>query len=419
MKHWGLFLFALAFTACRNDGLSDKPGETYYITPEEGTIETDYTGIRKRIPVASNCDWHPGTVPEWCIVEKTTSEGKEYLDLEIRPNPGETPRETTIPLLYGRNIATASLSVSQSGKEHTDPLKWERFSINKLSNAEYELSDDQITRKYRITGTVAFVAPTFMKQVYPGHLINRKTDNYRLTAYDQYTYNPITVTITSLAIKSSEFSKPSFEATNELVQQAISNLSDRSVDFSADAPVQYNSYRHLHLLGMGNLGISLNQLITGRPYTDKEMARKTGIIYNYSHALFNVSMDYPEKLVEETIGKEELPDLVYINSVIYGKTSLLLVESDDDFTTVKVLISKIANNENLSDNEVKIKDKLDIWYIYFDTYGTHTIRGGSSLIGRCIEEMQSLKTGIIPLNFTVNNLEDNSVGEMEIDLELP
>ena len=419
MKHWGLFLFALAFTACRNDGLSDKPGETYYITPEEGAIETDYAGIRKRIPVASNCDWHPGTVPEWCIVEKTTSEGKEYLDLEIRPNPGETPRETTIPLLYGRNIATASLSVSQSGKEHTDPLKWECFSINKLANAEYELSDDQITRKYRITGTVAFVAPTFMKQVYPGHLINRKADNYRLTAYDQYTYNPITVTITSPAIKISEFPKPSFEATNELAQQAISNLSDRSVNFIADAPVQYNSYRHLHLLGMGNLGISLNQLITGRPYTDKEMARKTGIIYNYSHALFNVSMDYPEKLVEETIGKEELPDLVYINSVIYGKTSLLLVESDDDFTTVKVLISKIANNENLSDNEVKIKDKLDIWYIYFDTYGAHTIRGGSSLIGRCIEEMQSLKTGIIPLNFTVNNLEDNSVGEMEIDLELP
>ena len=419
MKHWGLFLLAFSFAACHDDRPGDIPTEqTYYITPEHESVESGSTGLQARIAVSSNCNWQVGKVPEWCVVQKTSTGEREYLDITVQYNDDETPRNTEIPLLFGRGRASAFLSVSQEGKEPAPPLHWAPFPVNKLAEAGYELLEDQTTRRYRITGIQLFAAPGLAKQIYPGHLIGRRTDYSRLTAYDRYTYNPIAVTATNSKLPPEDLPAPSYEASNALAQKIIADLPTQNGEFCS-YPVRYNSYRHLHLLGKSNLGLDLVGLINGgRPYTDKEMERQTGVIYIYAQSLFTIMMDYPGKLIEETVGGDEIADMVYINSVSYGRTALLLVESNADFTAVNRVISQIFCDTALSDSDSKIKNELTCRYVYFDNHGVHVTMGAPAyLIRRYIDEMQS--AAVLPLGFTVNEFAGNGVGTMEVELELP
>lgn len=410
---WNLIFFALALTACNDD----KPAQTSYIKPETHEVRAEAAGVRTTIAVSSNCDWHIGETPQWCSAQKVTSDNKEYLDLEIEANDGETSRETVLRLSCESTVS--SLRIFQEGNtEPADPLQWAPFPVNSLSKAEYELSADGTTRNYRITGGKVFVTPSFGKQVYPGHLINRCSDYRTLTTYDQYTYNPIHITAFVNGELYENESQPSFDTVNEMAQQIIAVLPEQSSRFYLSSPIQYYSYRHLHLLGFGNMGLNLDELINGKSYTQEEMSKRTGMIYTYSQELFNIFMDYPEKLVVETIDEQELPEMSYINSMTYGKTSLLLIESDRDFTSVKVVVAKITRGENLSDEDAEIRDGLDCWYIYFDKYGVHTAKGNYMLIEKVADDINTLSEGIIPLNFTTVKLENNSLGTMEIKLEL-
>lgn len=290
--------------------------------------------------------------------------------------------------------------------------------VGSLTEAAYELSADGTTRIYRITGDRVFVAPSFVGQVYPGHLINRRTDYRTLTTYDRYTYNPIRMTALVGNRLYEHEAVPSFDAVHEMAQQIMVDLPQQNSGLHLSSPIPYYSYRHLHLLGYGNMGLNLDESVSGKSYKQKEMTKRTGMIYASVHELFRISMDYPEKLIVETIDEGELPDMSYINSISYGKTSLLIVESDSDFTPVKVVVGKVARGENLSADEASIRDGLDCWYIYFDNSGVHIARGGYSLIERSVEEAVALQSGIIPLSFTTNKLADNTVGTMEIGLEL-
>lgn len=408
----------LAFSACKES----EPERTYYITPAETEIEAGEAGIEKRIEVASNCDWTVEATPEWCSARKTAAAGREYMDLEVRANDHEAPREATLVLSFrgdGYTRTTASLRISQSGKEAQtdDPLAWNPFAVNNLSLAEYDLSEDGVTRSYRISGTQLFASHSFAKQVFPGNLIDRHTDNRELTDYrDKYRFNPIHIAAYSNRKLYETASSPSYEAANELAKQIIAEQPVQNFEYNYIGPIRYNSYRHLHLLGRGNLGLNLDEMITGRSYSEKEMEKRTGMIYSGCQSLFDIVMDYPEKLIQETIGGEELGALSYINSVSYGKAYLLLIESDDDFTAVKSVVNSIRRGWDLDDDERKVRDALDVRYIYFDQSGAHATRGDYTLIGNGTDRFPPQ---IIPVNFTTNKLETDAVGDMVIEFNLP
>ena len=49
------------------------------------------------------------------------------------------------------------------------------------------------------------------------------------------------------------------------------------------------------------MGLALDNLINDKPYFEEEMEKATGLIYNYAIKLFNITMDIPERLVNETV----------------------------------------------------------------------------------------------------------------------
>lgn len=425
MKHWGLFLFALAFAACHDDN-QPEPQPDYYITPEEDEIETDCNGVKQRIAVSSNCDWHPGAVPEWCVVQKITADGKEYLDVEVLPNTEETSRDTTIPLLYGRRIATATLTVTQSGKEPVDRLKWSLFSIYPVlynPDATYEVLEDNITRRYQISGKAVFTNPSWRKQIFPGNAISCRSDMLTLTDYqDKFTFNPITL-CTAAAVGSElafrDLPEPSYEKFNEWIREITVALPKEGLGLIYNnIPTQYYSYRHLHLLGVGNLGLKLDELISGKPYTEKEMAKSTGLIYDFTYNWFSTIMDFPDKPINETISDEDRRDLRFINNVYFGITALLLVETNYGYTEANRVTRKIMKGEELNGEETKIGNDLTAYYIYFDKSGTlRTETGGRILIGKYFHDITTLEGGIVPLCFTTFTASGNE-GQMEVTFDL-
>ena len=62
------------------------------------------------------------------------------------------------------------------------------------------------------------------------------------------------------------------------------------------------------------------------------MGKRTGFFYNYSREMFTIMMDYPDKLIRETISEEQLPDMSYITHLTFGRMSLLFVETDLEYT---------------------------------------------------------------------------------------
>lgn len=413
MKHWGLFLFALAFAACHDD---NQPEPAYYITPEISGLAADYPGVQQHIAISANCDWNIGDTPEWCIAQKITADDKDYLAVEIMPNDEENPRETFIMLSYGQTVIP--FHVTQKGEKMPAPMQWYTFPTNWFSDVTYDSPDNDETWRYRITGFELSVSPSSRNQVFPGNLIDRHATNRELTDYaDKYTFNPIILTASTYDTK--HFTKPSLEQTNKWVKELIAKSPEQSSDFFYRSPIRYTSYRQLHLLGIGNMGLKLDELISGDSYLDKEMEKRTGMIYTYSHELIRIFVgEYPEHLIAETVSDEERHEMSYINGVAYGRTALLLIESDRKYQETKNVVSKIMWEESLNAEELQIRDNLAAYYIYFNDKGdVQTEKGGNELIGKFWSGIGSLN--ILPVNFTTNQFEDHAVGTMEVTFDLP
>jgi len=116
MKHWGLFLVVLAFTACHDD----QPEQTYYITPEMSGIAAGCPGIQERIAISSNCDWSIESTPEWCSAQKVTAGGREYLlpITEIRPKKEFFDFQAKYEAGYSDEITPAEIAPQTAAELH-------------------------------------------------------------------------------------------------------------------------------------------------------------------------------------------------------------------------------------------------------------------------------------------------------------
>lgn len=415
MKLWGLFFLLIFSVACQDD--NSRP-EVYYITPAITEITANYSGIQKRIAISSNCNWEISDIPQWCTAQKTIEGNNEYLRVNVLSNDVNIPRDATILLSFGK--ISSSIHIFQDKKNESELLQWYTFPVNFFTDVNFELLADNNTRKYQILGEEVFITPSWRNQVFTGNMINRHVDNIAgiKDYFNDYSFNPIT--ISSKNGNSRELLAPSLEGMSDFAQEIIADLPNQNIQFQLSSPVQYSSYRQLHLLGLGNIGLHLDEIVSGKSYLEQEMSKQTGMIYSYSQKMFDITMDYPQKLINEAIGNEKLSDLVYINNVTYGKTAFLLVESNNPFISVKSIIGKIAKGMNLSDEELQIANDLDIWYIYFDSNGVQTSKGNFELVNNYINDCtNSFSNGIVPLCFTINKFEDNSIGNIDIGFELP
>lgn len=415
MKNLCYFLLLFIFSACDNKTTTIDPS----IHISEDSIVVDYFATTKKVIVESNCIWDISETPLWCIVENKIENNKQYLEITISQNNSFQERESSI-VLTGDNI-TKRLFITQTGIKKSSSLNWHTFPVNSISSVTFKLGSDNNERNYQLIGSEIFINSSIRSKIFHGNLINSETECIKeLIDYKNYTYNPITI---SSFVNGQVYCKdaiiPSLENTINLASEILTNNPGQNLQFSyQDTPIQYNSYKHLHLLGMGNLGINLDEVISGKSYLEREMGNHTGMIYSYCNKLFRISMDIPRNLIKGTISESDLKNLSYINSIDYGETAFLIIETDYHYDLSRLVVSKIMKGEQLSDSEEKIKKTLKAYYLYFDINSNIQVKkGGEEVIEMYIKNINNHPT--IPLCFTLGKYVNNSVNNFSFKLRLP
>ncbi len=403
-----LFILLVGFSCNDNDGNGQI--EDMAILLGNSQISVQHLGSNYVVKVKSKGDWNilESSVPQWC--EIGVKKSNEFA-ITILPNRTFTSRKGEIII---KNIANSvALQIFQEGVNKNTKLEWHTFPVNSVSKVSNS------GQEYRIKANEIFITPTIRNTIFHGNLIEKTLKRGTQIKQDKkYTFTPITIFGgVGSDLYSREAIIPSINETNSLFNAILGKYPTQNTQFTSLPPIQFNSYKELHLLGVGNLGLKLDEILTGNSYTKKEMGNRIGLIYSYCNVLFETSMDYPDQLVNDTISEDMSNKLAYVNAIKYGKQAFLIVETDYEYDLSKAVVGKIMNGKKLNNEEEQIKNSFTVNYLFFNKDSSINIVKGHHTIQQYVSDIA--KQPIVPLSFSINNYKDNSAGNLEVVFNLP
>lgn len=375
-------------------------------------------GGKDTVFISSNTTWNLYDIPDWVCIQNKNGKGDAFLEIAVLPNKTNSERDANIGIINGE--VSESMSIHQLCETTIGQLAWYTFPTGNLDSVKYTLAANGIERIYKFYCREMFINKYIKDKIFHGNLINKTLNSaHELTSYPQYTYNQITMGSFTGGKSFIKTAIPSLSGTETFANEIAETLPVQSQYFYNASPIKYTSYRQLNLLGRGNIGISLEELISGHPYKEKEMEHKTGLIYSYNMVLISIMMDHPPKLIEENMNDENLlGSLAYISNVNYGKTAYLLVETNENEEVMKSIVGKVTASAALNAREQQIIEEADIYYLHFNPQKEISVeRGHMDMIKKYKNSISG--TSVIPLTFSVLNYTTHSVGNMNYQLNLP
>ena len=413
------FLALLLLFACKEEEHL-KP----FITVDKEHLAVDALGREDTVRIASNIQWTASDIPDWCTIQEERNPENSLIRIKTTPNKTKNTREARIKI--SGELVEKHIIIVQAYRKKDKQIIWQHLPTCWFNDVNYTQGKDGVERFYTFSGEDIFINQAIRDKIYPGNLIKNKMERpTELTEYPQYTYNPIQLAFLAGIHISVKETVPSIKALNEFVDEMIKTkpLKQNMGFYYSNTPVKYTTYRQLHLLGMGNLGVELDKLISGSSYRQKEMPEnETGYIFSYSVKLFNIFMELPTDglLIKEKItDKNILNSLCYIDNISYGRTAYLIIETDEEEETVRTIVGKVQRKEALNKQEQSVVDGAKLYYLHYNSRKElRAEKGGAEIITRYTESIN--KGAIIPLTFSVVNydhfLPDRT---MHLHLHLP
>ena len=410
MKKYIFFVLLLFLTGC-NSQLTPE-----ILTLSVNNLEVDNTGGLYTIHIDYNGkNWkvEDFNLPNWVKINTINTESNN-VELNIQPNTTYFLRQTDLKITYNNNEQV--LHIVQQGIHNKSSLEWQTFNVNTIIPIEEEGQNFFTT--YKLKATDYFINPLMQKRIFHGNLINKQF-YYGIDDKDEnikYASNSITISsYTNGSFYIRKDVKPSYEVTKDLFDEINSQSRYQNSTFIyQNNPIQYNSYKHLHILGVGNLGLKLDEIINDKSYKEKELSNRTGLIYNYCQRLFNTTMDLPVNVINDR-GDVTKKNFSYISSISYGKMSFLFVETDYDYKSSVCAISKIMKGEPLTQEEECIKESISANYLFFDKLSNVHVIKGFDVIKKYVSDINLQP--IIPLSFSINNYQTHSQDSLNLILK--
>lgn len=411
------FIIALFICSCDDKNETVEPS----LTLGENTLSINEEGGSKLIDIFSNGEWNiKNDIPEWCTVDKLAGEGDAKINITIEPNTTSLERKCTLEIKQ-ESIIRYLVIIQEKGNKIAS-LTWHPFPVNSFSDIKIEEKGN--TTLYSFTASSLFINPEVSDEIFPGNVISGTLDGVnKLRNIPEIKLEPATISSwTGGKLYILEDIEPSKEVFDNFVKDIIQEFPKQNVSFYFDnTPINFYSYKQLYLLGMSNLGIPLNEIISEAPYKEKEMEKKEGLIYSYSQTLFEVILDI-EPLSESELSSEVIEeyDLSGITNISYGMTSFLIVETNDDSEKVNKIINKKIREEVLSKEEKDIIGNAVIHFLYFDKENKiKKETSDSQSIDNFLSYLKTQKAeNIHPLNFRIDSYKDKSVKHLKFDLEI-
>lgn len=142
---------------------------------------------------------------------------------------------------------------------------------------------------------------------------------------------------------------------------------------------------------------------------------KTLLALDIKRTAFTVYLDLPPEgsfaTDPEEIAKYNLEDLIYVNSLSFGRRVLILVESNLDKNTVNMTLKNVLESEVISDHDEAVLANCTFRTVVF---GSEPIPVGPTPFEHVldyIEEELTKDSYGLPISFGAAHLKDNSVFE--------
>ncbi len=394
-----VFIGLLLFSSCeeKENVILMRP----YIIIKTKTINSDYLGKTELIQIEASADWDVSNNSKCCAVEKIKKEKNEYLAVTILPND-TSAIEREVDLLITLEQITQKIHIKQTGKEQEveeeKEIESEFYIFNVNGFYTTPIIENGKRIGYDIKSTTTFINPSISENIYMGAILNRKVSNpSQVVFYEQDGFKNITFGYYDKFkhLRYYKNVKPTKEMTDKLAEEVKHFDNPQNIEFFySSTPLFYSSHKQLHKLGMCNLGLKLDELLYGSPYTQKEMQKKNGFIYQECRSSFRLIADYPKKIEGAFKENEDIQNLAYVNLITYGKILFLFVETDIEKEEAMELMKKRMSGQELSTIEKEQIDEIDFYTLYFDSNSNPHIT---------MTEIDFNKLPIIPLSFTLNN----------------
>lgn len=374
------------------------------------------------VNLKTNGPWKVDTVPDWIAIDNVAGNASTKITITAKVNNEIEQRECQI--IFRGDNKDISLNIIQYAKLEKD-ITFSNLAFSVFEKVSFVPSSNNEERIYSFSTTHKAVNPKMRDEIFLGNFINSKLGtNGNITKYEGYTFDPINTFSSNVLAKSRTY-VPSKENENEMVKYLMVNKPISYGQFRLDEKgVVYNSYRELHLLGVGNIGVSLDEVVSGNSYKEQEMRKKHGIIYSFSQTRFTIEMDIPWYFVKEKITKEDFSQSSpsYISSVIYGRIGILIVESEHTIKEVRALVKKITQGKSnaLSHEETAILNEIEAYHIYFDQSNeVQKKKGKIEAIESYVNQITKELATIYPIKFTVSDYFTQGVGYITFNKVLP
>lgn len=362
-----------------------------------------FTGLQT-VKLTTNKPWKLFFAPDWITV--TPSSGDKSAEITIRIAENRDPERRESMIIFRGEIEDRKLDVRQSGLR--DIAIMPGLPIFHFKQMEYSSG---LSRCRAWTNSL-FINPSIRNEIYLGNLICPTTQsNTNIPGFTGYTFNPITISTSAAASEVVKTYLPSRSDQDAFARQIAEAMSDEGKPLIEGA-FEFYTHKQLQTIGMINLGVKLDELVSGFAFTEKEMTRKYGLIYSFKRTFFSLDMDIPEKLIQEELkDADKEKGVSYVSSVTYGRVGLLIVESDKDSREVKVAVDRLIAGKPLSQVEADLLSGVDVYYVYFDKDQNVQVQKGNQEVVDVYKEARLMGSdGIYPVEFGFANYMDNSPG---------
>lgn len=423
-RTFGELLFLLLFLFICYSCSDDKP-ESPTISLNPTKISFEYDGGEKKVKLTTNNNWSiNGDIPNWISLNPTWGEESQEITIVAKPNIEE---EREISIIFTNGDTKATLNIFQPIKERE--LTFSSLALFMISSIDFDFEENSNGRTYNFRTKQLFFNSSSKEDITPkvflGNLIdkNLKT-NTDISEYKGYTFNPINVSSQGTSVLSQSFI-PSKVEQDAYAKKIIEKKPKQNEHFHNDGiGVKYNSHRELYLIGKGNMGVNLDEIIFSKSYKEKEMEKKNGLIYSFNQTVFSLYMDIFDSLVKEEIKEADFPEnnLAIITSVSYGRLGLLIIESDHSVNKIKPIINKIEADKStdFSEEEKTILNEIDAYHLFYDeSQQLQVIKGKADAIQSYKEQIVEKTPYIFPFRFGVSDFFTRGETEMNFQLHLP
>lgn len=354
-------------------------------------------GERCVVKVTARDKWQVVDIPDWITIDPISGVGNADVTITAKENTSPKMRSVDIGFISGD--IRKNLEVGQSGLSEV----FENPMLGILSFDSFKFSAQ--SQEYDVKMYFPFANLDLRNKIYLGNLLcPTAQSNTNITEFMGYTFNPITVSSSSRNVYSKSYT-PSLQEESIYVKEILDAGLTQDEAFQSDNGInRFYTYRQLHTLGVVNLGLKLDEVISGFPFTQKEMTKKYGLIFSFKNTSFTLDMDlpdYPGALIKESLKAEDAATGVsFINTISYGYLGLLIVESDIDIRWVRIAVNQAISGQNLTQEENELILSSDISCIYFNNKNEpQVVKGHLNAIQAYKDALANKSNYLYPIEF--------------------